>query len=256
MRDAVRPYELRHPKGAPRTMVETTSPLRWSTLVVVLRQMSFSRSVWWTLRYGRPIVLARGTSLRVARGGRLRMAPGSALFLGIAHQTPRSPVPAMLDVGRGAELSIGGTVQILRGARIVAMPGAQVRIGANTFLNDDASVIAKRSITIGSGCAIAWRTMIADSDFHALQGKTGRYETVTLPVTIGDNVWIGMGSILLKGVSIGAGSVVAAGSVVRGEIPPGVLFSGNPGRVIREGVQWRLLSDDDNQATTDVALDG
>lgn len=231
----------------PRTMVETTSPLRWSTLVAVLRQVSFLRSAWWTLRCGRPVVLARGTRLQVARGGRLRMASGGALFLGIAHQTPRSPVPAMLDIGPGAEVWIGGTVQVLRGARIVTMRGAQVRLGANTFLNDDVYVIARRSITIGKGCAIAWRTMIVDSDFHALYGRNGRYETLTLPVTIGDNVWIGMGSIVLKGVTIGAGSVVAAGSVVRGDIAPEVVFAGNPGRVIREEVQWRLLPDEDER---------
>lgn len=242
-------------KGPGRTMVQTTSPVSWSTLLAVLRQASFLRSFWWTLRCGRPVVLARGTVLRVARGGRLRIAPGGALFLGIAHQTPRGPVPALVDIGRGSVLWIGGTVQILRGARVVALRGAQVRLGGNTFLNDDASVTAMRSITIGSGCAIAWRTMIADSDFHALQGRTGRFETVTLPVTIGDNVWIGMGSFILKGVSIGAGSVVAAGTVVRRDVPPGVLFSGNPGQVVREGVQWRLLPDGEDDAPL-ISVDG
>lgn len=53
------------------------------------------------------------------------------------------------------------------------------------------------------------------------------------PISIGDRVWIGANSVILRGASIGADSVIAAGSVVRGSIPPGVLAAGVPAKVIR-----------------------
>ena len=58
------------------------------------------------------------------------------------------------------------------------------------------------------------------------------------PITIGDRVWIGCRAIILAGVTIGEGSVVAAGSVVTRDVPPGTLVAGNPAKVIRETGPW------------------
>jgi acetyltransferase-like isoleucine patch superfamily enzyme len=63
---------------------------------------------------------------------------------------------------------------------------------------------------------------------------------VIVPVAIGDNVWIGAKAIILKGVTIGDGAVVAAGSVVTKDVAPGVLVAGNPARTLKSNVQWRV----------------
>ncbi len=111
--------------------------------------------------------------------------------------------------------------------------GARVEIGAHTYLNRRTEITCHERVSIGEHCAIAWDVSIMDTDAHTFSGQPH-----TAPVTIGDHVWIGARAVILKGVTIGEGAVVAAGSVVTKDVPPGVLVGGNPARVIREGVHW------------------
>ena len=99
--------------------------------------------------------------------------------------------------------------------------------------------ILNQKIIIGDGCWIAWDVNIIDTDFHSISinGDTG--ETVKT-VRIGNRVWIGARALILKGVTIGDGAVIAAGSVVTGDIPAGCLAAGVPARVIRERVTWKI----------------
>jgi acetyltransferase-like isoleucine patch superfamily enzyme len=77
--------------------------------------------------------------------------------------------------------------------------------------------------------------MISDTDWHPVDpaSRAAGGLGASLPVTIGDDVWLGANVLVLKGARIGAGSSIAANSVVTGEIPPGVLAGGVPARVIR-----------------------
>ncbi len=73
-----------------------------------------------------------------------------------------------------------------------------------------------------------------DRDYHKFNSNTEEIK----PVKIGDNVWIGCNSIILKGITIGNGAVVAAGSIVTKDVPPKVLVGGNPAKVIKEDIYW------------------
>ena len=121
-------------------------------------------------------------------------------------------------------------------------------IGDYTLMNG-ALVMADERIEIGSYCLISWNVGIADSDFHPLAPAQRRVDAMALapffadrpprpkletrPVLIADNVWIGMNAIILKGVSIGENSVVAAGSVVTKSIPPNTVVAGNPAVIVK-----------------------
>ncbi|PYL13120.1 MAG: acyltransferase [Verrucomicrobia bacterium] len=110
--------------------------------------------------------------------------------------------------------------------------------------------MAEEKIEIGSHCLVSWNVGIADSDFHPLEpaqrlihaqalapyfkNRPPRPKLKTAPVKIGDNVWIGMNAVILKGVSIGENSVVAAGSVVTKSVPPNAVVAGNPAVVVRQ----------------------
>jgi acetyltransferase-like isoleucine patch superfamily enzyme len=114
--------------------------------------------------------------------------------------------------------------------------GATISIGDRVGISGG-SICAARSIEIGAGSMLGANVTIADTDFHSLypafRGENCHPSIRTAAVTIGERVFIGTNSIILKGVSIGSNSVIGAGSVVTHDIPDNCIAAGNPCRVIR-----------------------
>lgn len=110
-----------------------------------------------------------------------------------------------------------------------------LEIGSGSAVGDRTEIHVGERVTIGSGTLISWDCCIMDRDYHAINSDIEK----TMPVSIGDHVWIGCNSIILKGVTIGDGAVVAAGAVVTRSVPSGALVGGNPARVIKEKVRWK-----------------
>jgi acetyltransferase-like isoleucine patch superfamily enzyme len=114
-----------------------------------------------------------------------------------------------------------------------------LEIGDNTYVGHDCSFSVGRRISIGRNCLIARGVWMFDVSGHPtdpaerLAGKPAPDATVR-PITIGDNVWIGMGSQILPGTTIGDGAVVASGSVVRGRVRANTIVAGNPAVEVRE----------------------
>ena len=114
-------------------------------------------------------------------------------------------------------------------------PGARLEIGPG-FGMTGGTICAEESITIGANVWVGANTVITDTDFHPLDLATRLarpLDGATAPVVIEDGVFIGMHSLVLKGVTIGAHSVIGAGSVVTHDIPAESIAAGNPARVIR-----------------------
>jgi acetyltransferase-like isoleucine patch superfamily enzyme len=113
-------------------------------------------------------------------------------------------------------------------------PGAILEIGDDVGISG-ASISASESIRIGNRVLIGSGALITDSDAHALAASERFYgsNTRTAPVVIEDEVFIGARTIILKGVRIGKGSVIGAGSVVARDVPAGVIAGGNPCQVIK-----------------------
>lgn len=142
--------------------------------------------------------------------------------------------------GRLPVLSGGGTVHIgrrfvIRGrvapCDISCEDNARLLIGDRVFLNQGVIIAVKESVEIGDDCLIGDFSAIYDSNYHQLDPH---HPDKPRPVTIGKNVWLGNGVLVLPGSSIGDHTVVAAKSVVRGALPPRVLAAGNPAVVIRQ----------------------
>jgi maltose O-acetyltransferase len=112
--------------------------------------------------------------------------------------------------------------------------GYHISIGDRTFVNFGAVFLDAAPITVGADVQIGPNVQLL-TPTHELDAERRRagWEKA-LPVTIGDNVWLGGGVIVCPGVTIGANTVVGAGSVVTRDLPPGVLAVGNPARVVRE----------------------
>lgn len=114
---------------------------------------------------------------------------------------------------------------------------AIIKIGDNTRING-ACIHAYERIEIGKNCLIAANTQIFDGSGHdlSMHNPANRINTTgdAKPIVIGDNVWIGANCIIMPGVSIGEGSVIAAGSVVVKDVPSLCIAGGNPAKVLKD----------------------
>ena len=115
--------------------------------------------------------------------------------------------------------------------------GAELKIGADTGLSGTV-VCSALSICIGERCLIGSDVLIFDTDFHNPEPDQRRYarpdwDRISAPIVIGDDVFIGTRSIILKGVTIGSGSIIGAGSVVATDVAPNSISAGVPAHEIR-----------------------
>lgn len=135
-------------------------------------------------------------------------------------------------------------------------PNARIKIGKRCHIGN-ANLTAAENITIGDDVLIAWGANIVDNDSHSVNWEDRKYDAKQFyddylidknngiknkdwsnvkvkKIVIGDKAWIGFNSIILKGVNIGEGSVVAAGSVVTKDVPAYTVVGGNPAKVIKK----------------------
>ena len=142
-----------------------------------------------------------------------------------------------LAVGAGSLM--GGSIAFQR-------EGAEVRIGQNSSINTTL-IDCATCVEIGDDVLISWSCAITDHDSHSpswskrspdvrdtLRNTKDWTHVASQPVKFGNKCWIGMHSLILKGVEIGEGAIVAAGSVVTRSVPAWTIVGGNPARIIRE----------------------
>lgn len=144
------------------------------------------------------------------------------------------------------EMKIGDNFMLISGdginasaanqkASIFVAENARVIIGNNVGMSSTRMWISNK-LTIGDNVKIGACCLIIDTDAHQIdymQRRKGEGHIKSAPITIGDDVWIGAHCIVLKGVTIGARSIIGAGSVVTKDIPADCIAAGNPCRVIR-----------------------
>jgi len=135
------------------------------------------------------------------------------------------PMPRIENRGRLETSSCA----LWSGVRLEVGHGARLTIGKGTYLNRDTVVVCHESVEIGANCKISYQVVIMDTDEHLVPGT----DRMTAPVRIEDAVWLGARVIVLKGVTIGKGAIVGAGSIVTRDIPPGAIAVGQPARVSR-----------------------
>lgn len=192
----------------------------------VLRHRVLARRDIWI---GSRTVLDGADRITVADGGALRIG------LGPFGLTSRHDV-SVVRVRPGARLAVDGVVSLQRGVRIV-VDGGELSIGHATNVNGLTKILCGTGVRIGADCTISWDVQILDNDFHSLT-VGGVQRPSRAPVVIGDRVWIGTRAVVLKGVTIGTGAVVAAGALVTKDVPAGAIVAGVPAVVVGTVDAW------------------
>lgn len=198
------------------------------------RRIHLLKTVYWGSRFS-----CLGKFI-VYRNTRLFIRPSAKV---IAHQkfgincswAGSSPYSFELILKDNAQLVVNGVFHLYAGGKISVNEGAVLQLG-NGYINNNVNIACFSKIAIGEGVAIAENVVIRDSDNHHLNGNTK--EQMTQPIHIGDHVWIGMNAIILKGVTIGEGAVIAAGALVNKDVPARALVAGVPAKVIKQDVSW------------------
>src|SRR5918992_4036566 len=170
-------------------------------------------------RYGRLIV--RWAWLKLRWRGRLRT--DGLCFVGPGVQ---------FEIGRHAVVRLGRWSWIGHGTKIRAHEGV-VEIGAKTVLGQECTISAFQHVSIGRECIVADRVMLIDFDHGVVEVERpirlqGIYKR---DVRVGNNVWIGYGACLLRGVSVGDNAVIGTNAVVTGDVPANAVVAGVPARL-------------------------
>lgn len=184
--------------------------LKLDTFLDRLAQGLVSRMARWrhrhSLEVGGPLSIGRGVVIRRFRGG--------------------DGAPAPLRIVTAGHNTIGIGVIIQGSGRLV--------LGERSFIGDYCVIGCNSEITIGRDAMIAQAVTIRDTDhaFDRTDIPMNRQGITTAPIRIDDDVWIGHGAAILKGVTIGYGAIVAAGAVVNRDVAPYAIVGGIPARVI------------------------
>jgi acetyltransferase-like isoleucine patch superfamily enzyme len=148
-------------------------------------------------------------------------------------------------------LALGTNVTVYMWTAFTIDPGGTVTVGDDTILVG-AIIMCAGKISIGRRVVVSYHVTIADSDFHPVNVAARRQDAIasapgadpaqraaveSRPIDIGDDVWIGIGAYILKGVRIGNGARILAGSVVTRDVAPGTTVAGNPARPVEESRQ-------------------
>lgn len=217
----------------------------WGRCKPLARQvLRFHLPVWsvtrplFTLLYGLHVLLRGGTRWILRFWWYEPLFRSQCAAVGEGFQLTH--LPFITGEGRiliGDQVRFWGKPSFAFSNRFRAVP--ELSIGDDTHLGHDCSFAVADSVRIGKHCLIASRASVRDFDGHPVDAARRRAKEPTppeavKPTVIGDDVWIGTGAIILKGVTIGDRSIVAAGAVVSKDVPPDVIVGGNPARVVKK----------------------
>ena len=202
------PVELRGPP-----------PPRHGGLLTLLRFMR--RRGMLNLKYARLVLRLGYYKLRFGR----RLLPDGLAFIGAG---------AVLQIGKQARIEIGRWSWLGHGCKLRAHEGV-ISVGAKTVLGQECTISAYQHVSIGRECVIADRVMLIDFDHGMVEvDRPIRLQGIyKRDVRVGNNVWIGYGACILRGVTVGDNAVIGTNAVVTRDVPENAVVAGVPARVIR-----------------------
>jgi acetyltransferase-like isoleucine patch superfamily enzyme len=166
----------------------------------------------------------------IARLARRKLFAPRLKLDGLAFIGPR----VVLQIGKQARIELGRWSWLGHGTKIRCHEGV-VSIGAKTVLGQECTISAYQHVSIGRECVIADRVMLIDFDHGVVEvDRPVRLQGIyKRDVRVGNNVWIGYGACILRGVTIGDNAIVGTSAVVTRDVPANAVVAGVPARVVR-----------------------
>lgn len=183
------------------------------------------------LKYKSNILIYKKCNYKVAKTAKMAIANKVCIARIRDNVNAR---PSTFILGDNANLVVENKFSFYTGCTIKIDRNATLKVKSG-IINVDSKICCFKKIEIGEHVYIGENVIIKDSDEHYIDSKKPK----TKPIKIGNNVWIGMGSIILKGVTIGDGAVIAAGSVVTKDVEPYTMVAGVPAVLKKSDVKWK-----------------
>jgi acetyltransferase-like isoleucine patch superfamily enzyme len=181
----------------------------------------------------------------IYKGSLIDIHENSALIINGTANVGYIPVNSLegdsqthLNIRKKGKIVVNGNFVTCHGSSIDIYENGVLMTGSG-YLGPNSKIICTQYIEIGDDYMISDDVMIRDSDHHPVIYEDHQISQISAPIKIGNHVWIGMRSTILKGVTIGDGAIVAAGAVVTKDVPPNCIVGGAPAKVVRENVSWR-----------------
>lgn len=209
-----------------------------------IKYSGFSLSAYFnTLKYNlfggkrvssdEPLRLLSYPAVKISISRKARLKLLGDLVLG-QPQCPGSSLETRILLENEGKWLATGNFAVYAGSFVRVLKNGVLQT-ASGFINENVQITCAEKITIGDDCNIGRDVIIRDYDGHTIDPS----QPISAPVRIGEHVWIGQRAMILKGVTIGDGAVIAAGAVVTHDVPAGALAAGVPAKVIRENVDWK-----------------
>lgn len=197
-------------------------------------QINIFKTLIYSLKFNGRILVFKNCALDIHRNAKILVS--RCLSIG-AKENCKSKQETRIKIQKNGQLKIGDNFSIGSGSDIRVFENATLSMESGYF-NGFVQIICGQEINIGKDVAIARDVVIRDTDAHEIIAEG--YQK-TKPVNIGNHVWIGQRAMIMKGVSIGNGSIIAAGAIVTKDVPENSLAAGIPAKVIKKNITWKLL---------------
>ncbi len=186
-----------------------------------------------------PIMVSRKTKLRSLSGkvyldtvktGIVRIGFGGTDMLDYRYDRTILQVTGSIHFKGKTKIGVGAKIMV----------SGDLTLGKRFDITGDATIICAKKITIGDNTMIAWQTILMDTDQHNIYNNNQQIINHDRDITIGNSVWIGAKSFILKGVHIPDGTIVGANTTVTNSFEKEqCIIAGTPARIIKENITWQ-----------------
>jgi len=227
------------PKSKTQKLVE-----RINTAIRLVTKLGFSFNTWGQFAYynyfSSRVMKTKIIGLVPLKQCRIQLSESAKLILrnkftmGL-KQVASSRLETRLLIEPNGQVEVNGDFQMFAGSYIRVVKNGHLVLDGG-YINEGVEITCASKITIGKDCTIARDAVIRDYDGHTIELQDFN---IAEEIMIGEHVWIGNRAMVLKGVTIGDGAIVAAGSVVTTDVPANCIVAGVPARIIKENINWK-----------------